>query len=76
MPKALLLEEFYRRVAGREGVDIETARTDASAVMGVLREAVSPGELGDVMTQLPGGFNTLLRWEYGPLPHFGGPARV
>jgi Uncharacterized conserved protein (DUF2267) len=36
------LEELYRRVAEREGVDIETARIDASAVMRELREAVSP----------------------------------
>ena len=31
------LEEFYERVAEREGVDLETARNDASAVMSVLR---------------------------------------
>jgi uncharacterized protein (DUF2267 family) len=55
------LEEFYRRVAEREGVDIETARIDASAVMRVLREAVTPGELDDVMAQLSEDFNTLLR---------------
>jgi uncharacterized protein (DUF2267 family) len=55
------LEEFYRRVAEREGVDIETARIDASAVMRVLREAVTPGELDDVMAQLPEDFNALLR---------------
>jgi uncharacterized protein (DUF2267 family) len=55
------LEEFYRRAAEREGVDIETARIDASAVMRVLREAVTPGELDDVMAQLPEDFNALLR---------------
>lgn len=55
------LEEFYRRVAEREGVDIETARIDASAVMRVLREAVTPGELDDVMAQLPKDFTFLLR---------------
>jgi uncharacterized protein (DUF2267 family) len=50
-----------RRVAEREGVDIETARIDASAVMRVLSEAVTPGVLDDVMTRLPNEFNTLLR---------------
>jgi uncharacterized protein (DUF2267 family) len=55
------LEEFYRRVAEREGVDIETARIDASTVMGVLSEAVTSGELDDVMAQLSEDFNTLLR---------------
>jgi uncharacterized protein (DUF2267 family) len=59
--EGFLLEEFYRRVAEREGVDIETARVDASAVMRVLREAVTPGELDDVMAQLPEDFNALLR---------------
>ena len=54
-----LLEEFYRRVAEREGVDVETARSDASAVMTVLRDAVTPGELDDVMAQLPAEFNIL-----------------
>ena len=55
------LEELYWRVAERKGVDIETAHMDASVVMGVLREAVTPGELDDVMAQLPEDFNTLLR---------------
>jgi uncharacterized protein (DUF2267 family) len=59
--EGFLLEEFYRRVAEREGADIETARIDASAVMRVLREAVTPGELDDVMAQLPEDFNSLLR---------------
>jgi uncharacterized protein (DUF2267 family) len=55
------LGEFYRRVAEREGVDIETARNDASAVMTVVRLAVTPGELDDVMAQLPSEFNALFR---------------
>ncbi len=59
----LSLEEFYQRVAEREGVDIETAREDASAVMRVLGLAVTPGELDDVMAQLPAEFNTLFRQE-------------
>jgi uncharacterized protein (DUF2267 family) len=55
------LEEFYGRVAEREGVDIETARNDASAVMNVLRVAVTPGQLDDLMAQLPSEFNVLFR---------------
>lgn len=55
------MKELYRRVTEREGVDIETARIDASAVMRVLRKAVTPGELDDVMMHLPEDFNTLLR---------------
>ena len=55
------LEEFYERVAEREGVDLETARNDASAVMSVLRVAVTPGQLDDLMAQLPSEFNVLFR---------------
>ena len=55
------LEEFYERVAEREGVDVETARNDASAVMSVLRVAVTPGQLDDLMAQLPSEFNVLFR---------------
>jgi uncharacterized protein (DUF2267 family) len=55
------LEEFYRRVAEREGVDIDTARNDASAVMTVVRMAITPGQLEDSMAQLPSEFNVLFR---------------
>ncbi len=55
------LEEFYERVAEREGVDIETARQDASAVMTVLGLALTRGQLDDVMAQLPQEFNALFR---------------
>jgi uncharacterized protein (DUF2267 family) len=55
------LEEFYRRVAEREGADSDTARKDASAVMQVLGMAVTHGELDKVMAQLPAEFNILFR---------------
>ena len=55
------LEEFYRRVGEREGVDIDTARKDASAVMTVLRVAVTPDQVDDLMAQLPSAFNVLFR---------------
>ena len=53
------LEEFYRRVSEREGVDIDTARNDVSAVMTVLRLAVTGGELDNLIAQLPSEFNAL-----------------
>jgi uncharacterized protein (DUF2267 family) len=59
--EAFSLEEFYQRVADREGVDIDTARNDASAVMKVLRVAVTHGQFDDVMAQLPEEFNVLFR---------------
>ncbi len=60
-PEGFSLEELYRRVAEREGVDVETVRIDASAVMRMIREAVTPGKLDDVIVQLPKYYNTLLR---------------
>ena len=55
------VEEFCQRVADREGVDIDTARNDASAVMTVLRVAVTSAQLEDLMSQLPSEFNVLFR---------------
>ena len=50
------LEEFFRRVSLREGIDPPKAVFHARAVIEVLREAVSPGELDDVRAQLPAEF--------------------
>ncbi len=50
------LEEFYRRVAKKEGVSIDTATGQASAVMAVLGEAISDDELEDIRSQLPQEF--------------------
>ena len=53
------LEDFYRKVANREGTDIETARRHAIVVMSVLREALTPGEWEDICAQLPDEYNEL-----------------
>lgn len=55
------LDEFYERVARREGVSVEEATEHVAAVMGVLREALSGGEVEDVISQLPAEFEPLLR---------------
>jgi len=54
------IEEFFQRVAEREGLDINKARNDVPAVMTVLREALTQGALDDVMAQLPANFNERL----------------
>ena len=54
------IEEIFRRVAKREGVDVDTARKDVPAVMTVLGEALTQGELDDVVAQLPPEFNERL----------------
>ncbi len=45
--------EFFQRVAIHEGQDLPTATRDARAVLSVLRQAVSPGELRKTLSQLP-----------------------
>jgi uncharacterized protein (DUF2267 family) len=53
------VEEFLRRVAATTGGTPESARWDASAVLTTIAEAISGGELNDVLTQLPAGYAVL-----------------
>jgi uncharacterized protein (DUF2267 family) len=53
-------EEFLRRVAEREGVDERTAAGHVLGVFVALGQAVAPGELGDMIAQLPSDFRPLL----------------
>ncbi len=61
------LEEFYERVGARAEVHYGEAVERSRAVMRVLREAVSAGELQDILAQLPGEYAEL----FGAPP--GGP---
>jgi uncharacterized protein (DUF2267 family) len=54
------LDEFLRRVAEREGVDLDTARRHAEAVLIVLQRAVGPREFADLSAELPKDFAALL----------------
>lgn len=54
------LAEFLARVARREGVTVSAASLHAQAVLGVLEEAVSPGEMAQVRNQLPEDIRRLL----------------
>ena len=60
--EAFSLEEFLRRVGEREGVNADTARDHASAVITVLREAVTEGQLDDIRAQLPQEFAPLFQY--------------
>lgn len=51
--------EFLRRVGEGTGATERTAEWDASAVLTTIADAVSGGELNDVLTQLPSGYATL-----------------
>jgi uncharacterized protein (DUF2267 family) len=52
-------EAFLARVATGAGATARTAEWDASAVLCTVTEAVSGGELNDVLTQLPSGYAVL-----------------
>jgi uncharacterized protein (DUF2267 family) len=54
------LDEFLRRVAERDGADRPTAAEHARAVFTALGQAIAPGEMHDVVRQLPAEFDTLL----------------
>ena len=54
------VDEFVRRVAQRAHVEPEEARTGAVAVLVTVREAVTSGELHDVLSQLPQEYRELV----------------
>jgi uncharacterized protein (DUF2267 family) len=65
--QALTLREFFERVSAREAVDLPQAVYHARVVAEVLREAVSPGEIKDVLAQLPPEFQPLFEGSGGEL---------
>ncbi len=59
-PHRFNLEEFYNRVAARSEVGYPAAIKHSQAVIQVLSEAVSGGELRDVLRELPYEYEELL----------------
>ena len=57
--RKLSYPEFIERVAARAGLSISEANFRARAVMAVLAEAVSRGEMHDVRSQLPREYDAL-----------------
>ncbi len=51
--KSFDLKDFYYEVSRRESLGQPLAMKHARAVMSVVEEAVSPGELRDLLAQLP-----------------------
>jgi uncharacterized protein (DUF2267 family) len=54
------IDEYLRRVAEREGVDVHTAERHARAVFFALGQAVSAEEIADVAAELPQDFEPLI----------------
>ena len=53
------VDEFFLRVAAKETADLPDAVHHARAVMDVLQEAVTTGEMEDVKAQLPDNYKPL-----------------
>jgi uncharacterized protein (DUF2267 family) len=54
------VDEFVRRVAQRAHVDEDEARLGAAATLITVREAVTPGEFDDIISQLPQEYRELV----------------
>ena len=54
------MEEFYERVARKEGSSNDEAIRHARAIATVLQTAVTGGELEDIRSQLGNGYEELL----------------
>lgn len=65
--EAFSVQEFVERTAERAGTEPDVAEVASRAVLGSLRDAVTPGELDDALSQLPAAFHRLARL---PAPRF------
>ena len=54
------VEEFVQKVAARSGIDETDVGAGVDAVLSVIRDAVTPGEFGDVLAQLGRDFAELV----------------
>jgi uncharacterized protein (DUF2267 family) len=58
-PERFDVKEFFRRVSDRASVEAEDAAFQSRAVLEVLQEAVSPGEVSDIRAQLTDDYQPL-----------------
>jgi uncharacterized protein (DUF2267 family) len=68
MPERFSSDEFFERVCAREGVDLPESTHHARAVIDVLTQAVSQGEIIDVMDRLPEDYRRLFAGSEGKMP--------
>lgn len=54
------VDQFFSRVAELSDTSLDEATGRAKAVLGVLQDAISPGELVDLFDQLPDDYDDLL----------------
>ncbi len=53
------VQEFFKRIAERENVDLPESAHHTRAVISVVQDAVTAGEIDDVLEQLPEDWNEL-----------------
>ena len=53
------VDDFFQRVAAKESVDVPDAAHHARAVVAVLQEAITTGEMADIRAQLPDSYGPL-----------------
>jgi uncharacterized protein (DUF2267 family) len=58
------LDEFFRRVSEKEGVDLPVSVFHTRAVITVLRDALTPGEFEDMRAQFPADYDPLFEASY------------
>ena len=67
VPERISSEEFLLRVCAREGIDLPLSTHHARAVIDVLTEAVSAGEITDVLDRLPADYRRLFAGSEGKM---------
>jgi uncharacterized protein (DUF2267 family) len=68
VPERFSSDEFLLRVCAREGIDLPLSTHHARAVIEVLTQAVSPGEIIDVLDRLPDDYRRLFAGSEGRMP--------
>jgi uncharacterized protein (DUF2267 family) len=67
MPERFSSDEFLLRVCAREGIDLPESTHHARAVIDVLTQAVSRGEILDVLDRLPDDYRRLFAGSEGKI---------
>jgi uncharacterized protein (DUF2267 family) len=65
--KRMSLDEFFRTISERETADLPDAVYHTRVVMEVLQEAVSLGEINDILAELPPEWATLFQGSQGDM---------
>lgn len=55
------LKEFYQRISARAELSLPEAENGAHVVMKVLKEAVTPGQWRELITELPSEYKEILQ---------------